>query len=228
MRYYYKKPGAWTWTQYDTDSLEADVAAGRVGTDWRIHREGESTQYLASELIAVEAAAKDQRPQQKEKVPADIGKSAAAAEPFLRTTKMQKTRPLAVTLIAIWSFLAGSLIIFGGLSLLLEYANAIQRSETDSLVNSWLPYFRFYGGVGVLWVLAGLGLCISTFGLWSGSAWGRILDLLCYAGVVVGWVIIWFVSRSFRLPEPLIYLIVALPMFFLFAGKTRNYFMAEK
>src|SRR5262249_20045891 len=80
MRYYYKKPGAWTWTQYDTDSLEEDVAAGRIGTDWRIHREGESTQYLANELIAVEAAAKNQRPQQKEEVPADIGKSAAAAD----------------------------------------------------------------------------------------------------------------------------------------------------
>jgi hypothetical protein len=80
MRYYYKKPGAWTWTRYDTDSLEADVSAGRIGNDWRIHRDGESTEYLSSELIAVEAAAKNQRPQQKEEVPADIGKSAAAAD----------------------------------------------------------------------------------------------------------------------------------------------------
>src|SRR5262249_61902734 len=80
MRYYYKKPGAWTWTRFDTDSLEGDVAAGRIGADWRIHREGESTQYLASELIVVEAAAKNQRPQQKEKVPADVWKSAAAAD----------------------------------------------------------------------------------------------------------------------------------------------------
>ena len=85
MRYYYKKPGAWTWTQHDTDSLEADVAGGRVGTDWRIHREGESTQYLAGALITIEAAAKNERPQQKEKAPADVGKSAAAADKTLLT-----------------------------------------------------------------------------------------------------------------------------------------------
>ena len=60
MRYYYKKPGAWTWTQHDTDSLEADLAAGRIDADWRIRPDGDSAVYLPHELIAAEAAARKQ------------------------------------------------------------------------------------------------------------------------------------------------------------------------
>ena len=56
MLYHYKKPGWWTWTRHVTDSLEADVAAGRIGADWRIRRDGESTDYLPRDLLAAEAA----------------------------------------------------------------------------------------------------------------------------------------------------------------------------
>lgn len=36
MQYYVKKPGAWTWTPIVTNSLADEVAAGRVGCDWRL------------------------------------------------------------------------------------------------------------------------------------------------------------------------------------------------
>jgi hypothetical protein len=36
MQYHVKKPGAWTWTTIVTDSLADEVAAGRVGRDWRL------------------------------------------------------------------------------------------------------------------------------------------------------------------------------------------------
>src|SRR5437773_7558400 len=36
MQYHVKKPGAWTWTSIVTNSLADEVAAGRVGGDWRL------------------------------------------------------------------------------------------------------------------------------------------------------------------------------------------------
>lgn len=36
MEYHVKKPGTWGWTPIITGSLAAEVAAGRVGQDWRL------------------------------------------------------------------------------------------------------------------------------------------------------------------------------------------------
>jgi uncharacterized RDD family membrane protein YckC len=59
MRYHTKKPGAWMWTPYATDSLEVDLATGKIGSDWRIRREGESHNYTPQELIAAEKASRE-------------------------------------------------------------------------------------------------------------------------------------------------------------------------
>jgi hypothetical protein len=141
---------------------------------------------------------------------------------------MVKTKPVGVRVFAIWSFLAGILIIIGGCAWLVEYTNAIQQSATDELVKSWLPYFRDYAIVGILWIVSGVGLCISTFGLWNGKAWSKTINILSNGGVVIGWAIIEWISFSFRLPASLLYLVLVLPVTYLFTGKAREYFKNAK
>ena len=58
MRYHYKKPGSWTWSVYTTESLAADLAAGKIGSDWRLRVEGDSQDYTPEELIEAQTASR--------------------------------------------------------------------------------------------------------------------------------------------------------------------------
>jgi outer membrane protein assembly factor BamB len=51
MRFLVKEPGAWTWTTITTDSLESEVAKGRLKGDWLIRLEDESVESTVDQLL---------------------------------------------------------------------------------------------------------------------------------------------------------------------------------
>ena len=125
MRYHYKKPDRWTWTQYDTDSLEADVAAGRIGADWRIRRDGEGTDYLPRELIAAEAVARKQAVDDKKRL---MAKPLGAW--FIRGDQIQ---PLLDPTRVTWRFLI-ILALIGGVRIFARLMSSTSIEALDVLV----------------------------------------------------------------------------------------------
>lgn len=51
MRFLVKEPGAWTWKTITTNSLEAEVAGGRLHGDWLIRYEGQPEQFTVDDLV---------------------------------------------------------------------------------------------------------------------------------------------------------------------------------
>ena len=81
MRYHYKKPGSWTWSVYTTDSLAADLAAGKIGSDWRLRVEGDSQDYTPEELIEAQTASRVRAAEEARLVRARSAESALSTEP---------------------------------------------------------------------------------------------------------------------------------------------------
>jgi hypothetical protein len=58
MKYHVKKRGALTWSPLETESLIVDVELGRIRSDWRIRKEGESEDFSVEEYLRMAAQQK--------------------------------------------------------------------------------------------------------------------------------------------------------------------------
>ena len=157
MRYHYKKPGAWTWTEHDTDSLEADLAAGRIGADWRISPDGDSTVYLPHELIAAEAVARKQ-----------VAEEVHSAQGTQGRTKPKRGIFKALSIYLIASFLWRALTTaheypspsLRNMTIALDLLCVIGLSGTGIQIFKGIPPGQSTAGKVLFWLgfIAGLGL----------------------------------------------------------------------
>jgi hypothetical protein len=139
----------------------------------------------------------------------------------------QKQRPGGVIVFAIWSFITSVIVILYGWALFLDGAKGLAAAwgdPPDELARDlWVGYFKTYVAVGLVWAAGGSGYFVSTIGLLKGAEWGRKVSILTIIAISIGWIIIKFVSLRFHLPLPLIGIIIALPMFYLWSGQVRDY-----
>jgi hypothetical protein len=139
---------------------------------------------------------------------------------------MQKQRPQGIIIFVIWAVLMGGLVAAYGMSYLKEGMIGINSASTDynpQLVQSWVPYFRYYMLAGLIWVLGGLGLWGASYGLLNSEEWGRKIGLYAGGAIVFGWAIIKFVSLSFKNPPPFFSLLVGMSALYLLTKEIRDY-----
>jgi len=130
---------------------------------------------------------------------------------------MRPARPVSVTLLVIWSVLAGFLVIVYGIGYVSDGSTGLNSPRNTHLLHLWGGYFRTYIWIGLLWILTRLGSVIAAPGLWNGRNWGRKLGILCAVGTIGGWLVIKIACLHFDVPPPMVVLIVALSMGCLFA-----------
>ena len=56
MLYYYKRPGDWLWTPFETTSLAAEVRRRKLRPEWKYRSEGEPGVHSLAELLEAERA----------------------------------------------------------------------------------------------------------------------------------------------------------------------------
>ena len=134
---------------------------------------------------------------------------------------MQNQRPIGVILFAIWTFITSALVILYGWAVWDDGAKGLAPDARG--LPMWIPYFKTYIFVGVLWVVAGFCSFVSTLALLNGEEWGRIVTIIAVMAIAIGWIIIKYVSYSFALPLPLIGIIIVLPMLYLLTKPVRDY-----
>ena len=140
---------------------------------------------------------------------------------------MPKQRPAGVIVFAIWSFITSVIVILYGWALFLDGSQGIAAAfadPPDELARDlWLGYFKTYVLVGLVWAVGGLASFISAIALLNGAEWGRKVSINAIIAISLGWIIIKFVSLRFHLPLPMIGIIIALPMLYLWTREVRDY-----
>lgn len=134
---------------------------------------------------------------------------------------MEEKRPIGVILYVIWSLIAGVAVILYGWALWDEGTRGLAPGVLG--LPMWVPYFKTYVFVGVLWVIGGAVCCVSALALLNGVEGGRKVNIISVIAISIGWIIIKYVSYSFALPLPLIGIIIALPMLYLWTRQVRDY-----
>ena len=136
-------------------------------------------------------------------------------------------RPTGVVLFVIWSCIAGVVITLYGLGIFVEGTRGLGAAWGDPpdelALKFWVPYFKTYVAVGLIWIAGGVCYCISAIVLLNGVEWGRRVTIISIIAISIGWIIIKFVSLSFALPLPLIGIIIAVPMLYLWTREVREY-----
>ena len=142
---------------------------------------------------------------------------------------MQKQRPIGVILFVIWSFIAGVLVILAGWDVFLDGKKGMDDAwgnPPDEFSQMWIPYFLAYFCVGIVWIAGGLISCVSAVTLFNGEEWGRKLSIITIIAISLGWIVIKCISFSFDHfsdPAPVIGIIIALPMLYLWTRPVREY-----
>ena len=139
---------------------------------------------------------------------------------------MQEQRPVGVILFVIWSVIAGVLVILAGWGVFLGGKKGMDDAwgnPPDEVSQMWLPYFLAYFFVGIVWIAGGLISCVSAVTLFNGEEWGRKLSITAVIAISLGWIIIKCISFSFRDPAPVIGIIIALPMLYLWTRPVREF-----
>ena len=140
---------------------------------------------------------------------------------------MKKQRPTGVVLFVIWSCIAGAVVTLYGLGIFFDGTKGLGAAwgnpPDEVALKFWVPYFKAYVVVGLIWVVGGLCSCVAAVALLNGAEWGRKVSIISIIAVSLGWTFIKFVSFSFGLPAPVIGIVIALPMLYLWTRGVREY-----
>lgn len=153
------------WTPHETQSLQADVDAGRIGRDWRFRFEGDAQDFTVNELLEKEAAART-RPAAANAFPSIPHQTYPAVRTLAPSTAHGIARACAIL---IW--LSSLLTLLAVLVPAYSFSHQQQRRPGIDAV--------IVLGFGVL-ALYAPGL-LAAWGLWRGRKWVGGWRSLSYA-----------------------------------------------
>jgi hypothetical protein len=119
--------------------------------------------------------------------------------------------------------LTGIVVFAYGIGYVNDGSTALNNPRNAQLLVLWGGYFKTYILIGALWIVTGFTSLISGAALWKGREWGRKLGIVSALGTIVGWLVIKITCLHFDVPPPIVVLVLALPMGFLFAGPIRAF-----
>jgi len=142
---------------------------------------------------------------------------------------VEEKRPIGVIVFVIWSFLAGALVVLSGLNLFFHGKKGLGDAwgtPPDEVSVVWLPFFMSFAVIGIVWILAGVACCIAALALLNGAEGGRKVTIASVIVIFLGWIVLKCISLRFVHfddPAPVIGLIIALPVFYLWTKPVREY-----